>query len=250
MIRQFVPAQDLEVAHRAHLLGLLHPSGYRRQDDTLRRGARLPRYRGGDDRSWFERRQRLGESAAMAEQAEAIASALDAWPRVEGLLAPTIELTVACAAPAWPVSATRRPWRVVVAPRTAPGVVLVAALAGSLRSFLKLRAIPWYQRDLIAGHCAASLLVREPAFADRVDDLLRDIGLLFFPARAERARFSDELRDLVARHGDQPPGEIERLVDGLAKGRLDRLHRAWLRDFFTPRGTVLKDWVARQRQAC
>lgn len=39
---------------------------------------------------------------------------------------------------------------------------------------------------------------------------------------------------------DQPPGEIERTMHGLGRNRADRLHRAWLRGFFVPRGFALE----------
>lgn len=247
MTVRFLPEQDEEAAYRAHLLSLAFATTYRRQDETLRRGARQPRYRGGPDLAWFARRQELGERQAMAAQSKVLADALEEWPRLGGLIDHPYRVSVACAAPAWPVASTRAPWRLIAAPRSEPGVVLLAALAGKLRQSLPLRAMSPYQRDVVAGHTAASVLVREPAFADHIDELLRQVGRLVFPARAERPRFIRETQELVSQFGDQPPGEIERLVDGMAKGRLDRLHRAWLRDFFVPRGFALKDWVAQAR---
>ena len=73
-----------------------------------------------------------------------------------------------------------------------------------------------------------------------LDGLLIDTTRSLIPPQHRADEIERRIASL-ARRGliDQPPGEIERTIHGLGRRRPDRLHRAWLRGFFVPRGVVV-----------
>ena len=86
---------------------------------------------------------------------------------------------------------------------------------------------------------AGSVLVKRLPDA-HVDKLLVDTTRLLIPPQHRENLIEKRILSLSNRNLlDQPPGEIERTIHGLQRRRADRLHRAWLRGFFVPRGVEL-----------
>jgi len=259
-----------EAAYRMHRLGLSDSAfevtpGYRRAEGQLRRAMRArfpsPVPWGGvadalaapdlldEDRTWFARRREAGEGR-------------EAGPLVEGIAAlPALGLT-------WrppedrPVyflaSPALRPQpalaRVVAAPcgdgpmiAFGPGLVPTLAVLGAAALGVEdavVSALPAGVDPALAHFfvlmVAGSLLVREGAAGEGLDRLLVDVVQHVLPPQHRAETLTRPIQKLADRGlFDQPPGEIERTLHGLGRRRADRLHRAWLRAFFVPRGATV-----------
>lgn len=255
----------LEVGYRLHRLGLVAGAfevtpGYRRAEEQLRRAARvrLPtevgwrsvaEALGGDgadeaDRAWFMRRRELGEGregAALAQAVGAIACPWQPARQVWFVASPALR-DVPCLAPS---TAEACGAGAVVA--SGPGLTASLGLLGAcaleveeaVRAGLPGELGPETVR-FVALMVAGSVLVAAGLEGAALDALLIDTTRGLIPPQHR----ADEIERRIAglsRRGliDQPPGEIERTIHGLGRRRADRLHRAWLRGFFVPRGVEI-----------
>jgi hypothetical protein len=208
------------------------------------------------DATWFATRWDLGEGAAVEEHARrGVDEALALSCARSGLIrgpdgGPVVVLASAALGPE--AIAGRTGAAVGIGPRVSGAAVLLEAVGSrlgpavdaaiaSLTSSLSPAA-----RRLTVRQTAATALLR--AGGDEMDpeallgQVIHDLVGGGPPAAADlRARIA-ELE--LARILDQAPGEITRIADGLAGRRADRLHRAWIRGFFVPRGFDLDAWLA------
>lgn len=196
---------------------------------------------------WFDRRWRGGEESSMRERGATLAEAVarfDLGTALRGHL--PLELQTSPALMPLAVASWGPRVRVVAGPTAPAGVVLLAAIAALVARDLPLADDPPGIRALIHHHLAGAVAVRIPTLAADVEVLLNDArGLL--PQRQGSARFAERVRSLASRL-PQAHGEVERIAEGLAAGRTDRMHRAWLRAFFAPRGFDLDAWVSRHAE--
>lgn len=197
------------------------------------------------ERAWFSARWALGDRAAAREGAARVvreARALggegaEGAERVSRLLggAPIRVLASAVVAGAVAHAETRR----CAVGLTAPGGLAVLAwLAARLTPHLGLPAnLEPPLANLVAVHTAATLYLRVSDLDQAgTEALLKTAGRALLPARGDEDRARDEIWALAREVLDQPPGEVGRMASGWHRGRTDRLHRAWQRGFFVPRG--------------
>lgn len=257
-----------ELGYRLHLFGLTGsgdevPPSYRRAEEALRRAARVPFPRDEllprtldealvgpvemRDMAWFERRAQAGE-AAEVERAEArlVEAVHGLWP--DG--APEVPVATLVVSPALrplPLlvggEGGARPL-ILAGPEVSPEVLLLAALvlphAARLETgyLASVRDVTPAARRFAVLMVGGSLLhYREPPSA-LLDQVLKSVVQEVLPPQHrgdEVARWINSMASCL----DQPPGEIERTIHGLARRRADRVHRAWVRRFFVPRGDEL-----------
>jgi len=257
-------AAGLEVGYRLHRLGLASRGfevtpGYLRAEEQLRRVVRLrlppavewssvAEALGGAgasevpaDWAWFLKRRALGEG----REAEALVLALGGidspWqpqrevafvvsPALRGVPCLARVTAVACGGgqlvacgPGMPAS---------LGLLGACALTVEEAVSGGLPDELEPAT-----RRFVACMVAGSVLVRAGLGGQALDGLLVDVTRLLIPPQ-HRADETERRIGALVKRGliDQPPGEIERTIHGLARRRADRLHRAWLRGFFVPRG--------------
>jgi hypothetical protein len=258
-----------DLAYRLHLLGLGGagddvPPSYRRAEETLRRGARVPMPAAADlpqtveqalsgpvdarDRSWFERRAQSGEAAEVERIEGKLQVSIDGlWPRP----LPTEPLALLVVSPAvrpLPLIVSRDGERPLICagPEASPEVLVLAALVLPFVTSLEahISAAPVPKRISAAARRFAILMVggsllHEAAPPTAVlDQILVSVVRDVLPPQhrgEEVERWIKQVTPLL----DQPPGEIERTIHGLARRRADRGHRAWVRRFFVPRGYPL-----------
>lgn len=261
-----------ELGYRLHLLGLSGagdevPPSYRRAEEVLRRAARVPFPRdevlpkdlvsalsGTPDKRdwpWFERRAQAGEAAEVGRAEGRLVAAVDAlWPEAAPA-EPLATLVVSPALRALPLLVGRdggpgpggRPL-LFAGPEAVPEVLLLAALvlphAARLEEayLASVRPVSAMARRFGVLMVGGSLLQqREPPSA-LLDRVLTAVVQEVLPPQHrgdEVARWIYAMESCL----DQPPGEIERTIHGLSRRRADRVHRAWVRRFFVPRGDAL-----------
>lgn len=90
-------------------------------------------------------------------------------------------------------------------------------------------------RRLGALMVAGSRLVAMRPPDEVLEPVLEAVVRELFPPQHRQEELERLVRALVPEL-DQPPGEIERAIRGMGRRRADRVHRAWLRGFFVPRG--------------
>ncbi len=268
----WAPEVDEAVAHRLHLCGLARPRpwwvapAYARQDGALRRQAKrrpapLIRAGGGacdarwalggagdtagegtasaapaDDRRWFAVRWGLGDRLGSETAAARVAREAAEWgatalvgPGPVGIVASAVVAGAVAHAPAG---------RCAVGLTAPSGLAVLAWIAARLAPHLGLPdELAPHLRHLVAVHTAATLWLREGELDQRrTEVLLETAGRSLLPARGDEDRAREAIRSLVGAVLDQPPGEVGRITSGWHRGRTDRLHRAWERGFFVPRG--------------
>ena len=255
---QFVAKADFEACRIAHACALRDTApyavpSYRKRDRDLRKrgsfkGKVTDGTRGldlvdllerdemlhGDD-PWFDKRWSLGEQTAVVRASAEIAQQAEKLGSFELDLGDSIDVT-ASAAIRWSVGVQSR---VLVATRGTGYHVLLAAIASRLRKHVSLSALSHFDRHVLELHIAATVLVNQPAFASHVDRLLNQVGRELMPQPGSEGIAKAQLIRLGESVLEQAYGEIERIGSGLHQGRTDRLHRAWSRGFFVPRGVSL-----------
>ncbi len=264
----FVAELDRTLVHRAHLLALAgnHDAagpGYARADARLRpRGAPAPMLvPSGDiaslfvagrppakDAQWFARRWDAGDAASCQREASRLAVAahrlphggvLDGW-RVG------VRVAVALRPTAWPGPADDAALRATIAagPEAPGATVILAAVAARMPYPQTLSWLPAQDLHIVRLHIAGTAIAKRTKRPEELAPLLRDAAHALLPPQHQGHRVTDLVGRLTARDMlDQPPGEVERLTRGLAQRHADRLHRAWLRAFFVPRGYPLDAWL-------
>ena len=263
---------DIHLAHGVHLLALTGashavPPGYARGDGRLRAalGERAPEIApesvpslqeilaGGAepsaDAAWFERRWvTAGEADSCRRDAERVATEAEATP-TGGLLSGwtvTVVAATGLRVGAWPRSADPdgRRAAVAVGHGTPGAVAALAAIAARIPVDPRLAALPQEDVDLVRLHCAGSTLAAALGDVPEIGAVLAAVVDTLLPPQHQGRRTVDMIARLRAADLlDQPPGEIERLGKGLARRYADRLHRAWLRGFFVPRGQDAHAWA-------
>jgi hypothetical protein len=194
------------------------------------------------DTTWFDRRWTGGEDVAMGQAAERIVA--EAVPISDGGLLGGEWALVATPVLAGSAVACPRAQRVGIGPRCHGVLAVLTAVATQLPKAMTSEPLEAEDRRLVRLHTAASAILRRagddealrPSIAAAVDSLLPRIG--------ERDAFGVRVRRIAERCLDQPPGEIERIADGLARGQASRLHRAWRRGFFVPAEFDLDQWLS------
>lgn len=272
------PERRRELGYRLHLFGLTGsgdevPPSYRRAEEALRRAARVPFPRDESlpkgledalsgpvdtrDLPWFERRAQAGEAAEVERTEARLVEALDAltasWPGAAPEV-PVATLVVSPALRPLPLiveqtggssSEAGRPRPLILAgPDAVPEILLLAALvlphAARLETgyLASVREVTPPARRFATLMVGGSLLhYREPPSA-LLDQVLKAVVQDVLPPQHrgdEVARWINAMASCL----DQPPGEIERTIHGLSRRRADRVHRAWVRRFFVPRGDLL-----------
>lgn len=256
---RFTPLADRALCTIAHLHALQDQapygvSAYRKRDVDLRKRARaakaptlgarqfdlLEAMKSGSapsvDNAWFERRWGLGEESAVARASARISAEAEALGTFGLDLGESAQVT-ASAAIRWAIASGPK---VLVSMSSTGYHVLVALVAGRCRGSLRLDDLSRFDRHVAELHVAASLLAGLDGFADHVDPLLESVGRDLLPRTGSEAIQKEQLLRLAESVLDQPPGEVERIASGFHQGRTDRLHRAWSRGFFYPRGLSTK----------
>jgi len=246
------PVADAEVAYRLHLLGLA--GGFEVLPAYLRTEERLrsPVPRGlvtwatvdealaaaaapDADRAWFTRRWEAGEDGLFAPVAAGLSALVEdmGWRRA-------LDVDVGVV-----VSPALRPLPALAATSAlvAVGVGCQAPLVGLGVVAVARRAEAMFPADLpaetrrFAALMAAGTAALEHLTGAALDALLVDVVHHVLPPQHRGEEVARHVGALTARRLlDQPPGEIERTIHGLARRRADRVHRAWTRGFFVPRG--------------
>ncbi|MFO0744765.1 MAG: hypothetical protein U1F43_03705 [Myxococcota bacterium] len=237
---------DAAIGYRLHLLGLGGGSfevqpGYLRTEEKLRRNvprglvawATVDEALAAEvvpeaDRAWFAKRWDAGEGRGAVE----LASAVDGlgW----GAALPEVGLVVASPLRPWPCLAPTTKV-VAVGSGTEPTLVALGAVALELEA-LYPRTLPRETRHF-AALMAAGTRVAAQLPSEALDLLLLDVTRHVLPPQHRQEELAAHVNALVkADLLDQPPGEIERTIHGMGRRRADRVHRAWTRAFFVPRG--------------
>ncbi len=239
------PEAAFEVGYRLHRLGLAGTAfevtpGYLRTEEQLRRAMRvrlpppatwqdLAEALSGedapiDDRAWYRRRFEAGEG----REAETLSPLSDA---VAFVVSPALR-TMPFIAPGIVATGPGLPHTLAALGVAAHGIAelilgaLPEALTPATRHFTLLMA-------------AGSVLVKTLP-DEQIEALLVDVTRVLIPPQHRENLIEKRILSLSNRNLlDQPPGEIERTIHGLQRRRPDRLHRAWMRGFFVPRGVVL-----------
>jgi hypothetical protein len=257
-----------ELGYRLHLFGLTGsgdevPPSYRRAEEALRRAARVPFPRDEvlpkslsealtgavdpRDLPWFERRAQAGEAAEVQRAEVSLVEAVQTlWPDGAPEL-PVATLVVSPALRPLPLISAggegARPL-ILAGPDASPEILLLAALVLPHAARLETGYLASVRDVTPAARRFATLMVggsllhyREPPSA-LLDQVLKTVVQEVLPPQHrgdEVARWINSMASCL----DQPPGEIERTIHGLARRRADRVHRAWVRRFFVPRGDLL-----------
>jgi hypothetical protein len=259
---QFQSQPDLALCHLAHVHAMedaapFAVSAYRKRDRDLRKHARFKakhKPSGSEvdliaglttlpmemaDEAWFTRRWELGEEHAVAMASRKIAGQAESL----GTFGLTLEDEVNITA-----SAAIR-WGVAVGPKLLVSIAgsgyhaLLSCIASSLRPLLALPTLSGFDRHVLELHVAATVLISIPAFETHIDPLLAGIGRDLLPKPGSEAIARTQLARLAELALEQAHGEVERIASGMHQGRTDRLHRAWLRGFFIPKGLTLEHLV-------
>lgn len=272
----FTGETDRDLAYGLHLLALTRDTpavvpGYARSDGRLRVAARVAPVTADPgavpdfesllagtaapatlDAAWFARRwDGGGERDTTAHDAARAATEASATPH-GGLLAGrhvAVLASTTLRAGAWPLAPRPDPpgprhGRVLVGFGTPGAMVVLATIAGALPTDPRLDALPAEDRAWVRLQCAGSVLAVTLGDSPEIGTVLEAVADVLLPPQHQ----GDRVLELIGRFRDaglfdQPPGEIERLGQGLARRYSDRLHRAWLRGFFVPRGGDPRAWA-------
>ena len=230
-----VPAyrkRDLDLRKRASFKGKPNPSA---SDFNLLEQIAAPS-QDIEDNDWFSKRWALGEETAVQEASERIAK--EAQELGTFGLKLLDEYGVTASAPIrWSLASGSN---VLVTMGGTGYHVLLACIASSLRPTLTLEIPSDFDKHVLELHIAATILVAMPEFSSHVDPLLKQIGRALLPQPGSEGIAQAQLERLAEATLEQARGEVQRIASGMHMGRTDRLHRAWSRGFFLPRGTTLE----------
>ncbi len=265
------------LAYRLHLLGIAGGgdevvSGYLRAEELLRRAARTPfpkEPRGFGPRAtvsealqaevvdmrdlpWFERRQAQGEEAEAARTQERLVGEVNALldsmvggAGAEGIGAGSVRLVISPALRPIPSlcphgdAASGTPI-IAAGPDVSAELLFLAVVAMPFADEVEQRfeRAPFAARRLAKLMVGGSRIVRASPSDALIERVLVAVVHELLPPQHRQVELEKMIRKLVPEL-DQPPGEIERAIKGMGRRRADRVHRAWLRGFFVPRGMVL-----------
>lgn len=195
----------------------------------------------GWDAAWFDLRWEGGERDGMTAAAEAVAKAASEIPH-GGLLGEPWSLIASPVlgglAAACPVAR-----RVGLGPHSHGIMAVLTAIGVRLLHAMPLGGLNAEERRHVSLHVAASAILMATGDEEALTPWLAHAITFLLPLAAGREDYNTMLRGVAARILDQPPGEVERISEGLCRGQASRLQRAWRRGFFVPAEFDLVTWV-------
>jgi hypothetical protein len=194
------------------------------------------------DSPWFERRWTSGEDVAMGQAAERVVA--EATLIADGGLLPGGWSLVATPVLARCAVACPRVQRVGIGPRCDGILAVLTAVASRLPPDMDPEPLDPEERRLVRLHTAATAILRQVGDDEALRPSIAAAVRALLPRPGERDAYGARVRRIAERGLDQPPGEIERIADGLARGQASRLHRAWRRGFFVPAEFDLDQWLS------
>ena len=255
---QFVPHVSRALCQLAHEAALQDSApyalpAYRKRDRDLRKRAYfkgkmesaadnrdlmeklLTPSSGAPENGWFKKRWELGEESAVRNASQRITDETNALGTFGFVLHDRYQVT-SSAAIRWSLACDKT----VFVSMTGTGYhALVASVASKVRHLLALEALSSFDRHVLEMHIGATILVAKPEFSGHLDQLLSDVGRDLLPQPGSEGIARAQLQRVAETVLEQAHGEVERIASGLHQGRTDRLHRAWSRGFFLPRGVSL-----------
>ena len=228
--------RDRDLKRRAYFKGKIDPTA--RDSDLMDQlhGTIPP----PDDGGWFEKRWMLGEDEAVRETSERIAKDANELGTFGLNLLEQYELT-ASAAIRYSLASEST---ILVSMKGSAYHVLLAGIAAKARPLLALSDLSYFDRHVLELHVASTILIACNEFSEHVDQLLHHVGRDLLPQPGSEGIAQAQLQRLAETVLEQPHGEVERIASGMHQGRTDRLHRAWSRGFFLPRGVNLEQLLA------
>ena len=228
--------RDRDLRKRAFFKIKIEPSAFESDlVDQLHLTAAPP-----DDGGWFEKRWALGEEKAVHEASERIAKEAEQLGTFGLNLLEQYEVTASAAIR---YSLASGP-TILVTMQGSAYHVLLAGIAAKARPFLTLSDLSHFDRHVLELHIASTILIACKDFSEHVDPLLHHVGRDLLPQPGSEGIAQAQLQRLAETVLEQPHGEVERIASGMHQGRTDRLHRAWSRGFFLPRGVDLDQLLA------
>ena len=201
-------------------------------------------------------RRRLAHADAARQRAQGLAvlSALprvvleeaSTWPRQGAAGGGTGEHGEEPASPALAGTSAACPVarRVGVGPRAEGIMAVLTAVGTQLSGVMPLEGLNAFERRHLSLHVAATAILKACDDDEALTPWLAHALTFLAPLPSAREAYNATLRGVAARVLDQPPGEVERICEGLCRGQAPRLHRAWRRGFFVPSSFDLEKWVA------
>ena len=192
------------------------------------------------DRQWFDLRWTAGEEEAMKEAAQRIAAEAAEIPHGGLLKDPwTVVASPVLAGTAVACAVVQR---VGIGPRGHGVLAVLTAVAAKLGAALQVEQLEAAERRCLLVHCAASAVLTATDDDEALSSWIAQAVAALLPLPADRDAYSKMVRRIAAECLDQPPGEIERIADGLGRAQATRLLRAWRRGFFVPANFDLRAW--------
>ncbi len=193
------------------------------------------------DAAWFDMRWDNGEREGMQSASNRVTDEAEEIPH-GGLLAPSWRLVtspvLAGTSAACPLAK-----RVGVGPRAQGILAVLTAIGVQLGQAMQLDELNAFERRHLSLHVAATAVLRACKDEEALTPWLAHALTFLAPLPSAREAYNATLRGVAARILDQPPGEVERISEGLCRGQAPRLHRAWRRGFFVPASFDLDEWV-------
>ena len=93
----------------------------------------------------------------------------------------------------------------------------------------------------------ALTLIRHRLDEAQFKELIGPLSALWMPVGLRAHDIEQMVRAIAARHLDEPPGEIGRIAEGLARRLDSRIERCVRRGFFIPSTQPLKRWLDAHR---
>lgn len=194
------------------------------------------------DTEWFDIRWENGERDGMRDAAERIAESVSGIPD-GGLLgepwtliaSPVLRgISAAC-----PIAR-----RVGVGPHAEGIMAVLTAVGVRLSHAMPMEGLNAGERRHVSLHVAATAILRATGDDEALTPWLAHAITFLLPLAAGRESYNAMIRGVAAQLLDQPPGEVDRISEGLCRGQASRLHRAWRRGFFVPAKFDLDAWVS------
>ena len=197
------------------------------------------------DAEWFDVRWNGGEREAMEAAAQRIVEEARLIP--DGGLVSEGWAVIASPTLAGLSAACPRSKRVGVGPRSEALLAVLTAVGVELGLAMPLHDLNRQERRYLCLQVAASAILEATGDEEALSPWLAHALTFLSPVPSGREAHNAMIRGMAARLLDQPPGEIERISEGLCRAQAPRLHRAWRRGFFVPRDFDLAGWVKTRR---
>ena len=192
------------------------------------------------DTDWFLERWQLGEGAALHTQSNTLVEGLVTLDLNE-LFDTTIHVQASTAVGGSPL-AISSPALVVAQPSSSVKAIVVVALGAQVETVMPSSPLSDEDRRWQSQFIAASMIrhhLGELCFTNWLKPLLAH----FVGRFTHTSALIQRVETIANATLDQPPGEIERIGLGLARGLESRLDRALRRAFFTPSDDAMQRWI-------